>query len=156
MMDDCPYCGQPLDEDADDVIDSPRGYAHEDCVQEYERDAEGRACVDLKKFGARLFVDAARVLALANGLTVAATRTRLSQSARLRGGAGTEVDALIEAFDFVQVLRLRHQHRQALAGRAQDNLVPVDELSSLERRILKEALRQAKDLQVRLKLNYQL
>ena len=42
MMDDCPYCGQPLDEDADDVIDSPRGYAHEDCVQEYERDAEGR------------------------------------------------------------------------------------------------------------------
>ena len=42
-MDDCPYCGQELNEDLEDsIVDSPRGYAHEECVQAYEDDAKGR------------------------------------------------------------------------------------------------------------------
>jgi hypothetical protein len=43
-MMDCPYCGQELNEDLEEsIIDSPRGLAHEECVQEYEDDATWRA-----------------------------------------------------------------------------------------------------------------
>jgi hypothetical protein len=40
----CPYCGQEMNEDLEEsIVDSPRGYAHEECAQEYEDDADGRA-----------------------------------------------------------------------------------------------------------------
>ncbi len=115
-----------------------------------ERDDDGRAFVDLKKFGSRLFVDAARVLALANGIDVASTLSRLRRTAKLPGGAGDEVDALGDAFNFLQLLRLR---RQQLAS---DNRILISELNQLDRRILKAAFGQAKNLQLRLKLTYQL
>jgi CBS domain-containing protein len=121
-----------------------------------ENDENGKAFIDLKKFGARLFVDAARVLALANGVEAASTVKRLRRTAKLRGGAGDEVESLIDAFNFIQLLRLRHQHLETGQGRPGDNRIFVGRLNQLDRRILKEAFRQAKNLQQRLKLNYQL
>jgi len=121
-----------------------------------ETDEHGEAYIDLKKSGARLFVDAARVLALAHGLPAASTVRRLRESASLPGGLGEQTEAMIEAFNFIQLLRLRQQHRAAAAGQKCDNRVYVGRLNELDRRILKEALRQAKSLQQRLKLNYQI
>ena len=121
-----------------------------------ETDEQGKAFIDLKKSGARLFVDSARVLALANGIEAASTVARLRRTARLKGGAGDEVEALIDAFNFIQLLRLRHQHLEAGQGRPGDNRIFIGGLNQLDRRILKEAFRQAKKLQQRIKLNYQL
>jgi CBS domain-containing protein len=121
-----------------------------------ENDENGKSFIDLKKFGARLFVDAARVMALANGVDAASTVKRLRRTAKLRGGAGDEVESLIDAFNFIQLLRLRHQHLETGQGRPGDNRIFVGRLNQLDRRILKEAFRQAKNLQQRLKLNYQL
>ena len=43
-MMDCPYCGQPLDDDDDSAqCDSPRGCAHEACYTEWLDDEDGRA-----------------------------------------------------------------------------------------------------------------
>ena len=120
-----------------------------------ENDENGKAFIDLKKSGARLFVDAARVFALANGIDAASTVTRLRRTAKLQGG-GDDAEALIDAFNFIQLLRLRHQHLEAGQGRPGDNRVFIGRLNHLDRRILKEAFRQAKKLQQRLKLNYQL
>ncbi len=93
--------------------------------------------LDLKALGARPFVDAARVLALAAGSPETAT------AARLRGaGEGTAV----AAFHFIQALRLRRQ----------GNRVRVAELNEIDRRVLKEAFRQAVTLQERLRLDHQL
>lgn len=40
----CPYCGQEMNEGLEDsIVDSPRGYAHEECVTEWLDDADGRA-----------------------------------------------------------------------------------------------------------------
>jgi CBS domain-containing protein len=62
-----------------------------------ESDESGKAFIDLKKSGARLFVDAARVMALAHGVATASTTERLRRTAKLKGGAGDAVDALIAA-----------------------------------------------------------
>jgi CBS domain-containing protein len=54
------------------------------------------------------------------------------------------------------LLRLRHQHQEPGEGRKGDNRFPPSRLNQLDRRILKEAFRQARRVQQRLTLNYQL
>ena len=119
-----------------------------------ESDEQGKAYIDLKKSGARLFVDAARVLALAHGVDAASTVMRLRRTEKLSGSDG--VDSLIDAFHYIQLLRLRHQHLEAGQGRPGDNRIFIGRLNQLDRRILKESFRQARALQQRLKVHYQL
>ncbi|MNG34562.1 putative nucleotidyltransferase substrate binding domain protein [compost metagenome] len=54
------------------------------------------------------------------------------------------------------MLRLRHQHLEDEHGRPGDNLIQPDKLNPLDRRILKESFRQARKLQPKLKVMYQL
>lgn len=112
--------------------------------------------IDLKKFGTRLFVDAARVFALSKGINVSNTTKRLERYAKLMDAAPDEADAIIEAFNFIQMLRLRHQHLEEESGREGSNLIQPDKLNQLDRRILKESFRQARKLQQKLKVIYQL
>ncbi len=84
------------------------------------------------------------------------TAQRLEQAAAHMDTPREEVRGLIDAFQFIQMLRLRHQHLEQELGRQGDNLIQPDKLNPLDRRILKEALRQARRLQQRLKLKYQL
>ena len=122
-----------------------------------ETDAEGGgAFIDLKKFGSRLFVDCARVFSLAHGINTASTIKRLRRTSHFPGGVGTGVEAMVDAFNFIQLLRLRHQHLETGQGRPGDNRIFIDRLNQLDRRILKEAFRQARNLQQRIKMNYQL
>ena len=112
--------------------------------------------IDLKKFGARLFVDAARVLALRTGVEATATVQRLRQGGSRIGMPAEELSAMADGFHFIQLLRLRHQHLDTDHGAPGDNRVKPDDLNELDRRILKEAFRQARKLQLRLKLDYQI
>ena len=121
-----------------------------------ETDDAGEPFIDLKKFGARIFVDAARVIALANGIQTPSTATRLRNTAQCIGGSGTDTEAFIEAFHFIQLMRLRLQHLDLKDGGSGNNRIYVKRLNQLDRRILKEAFKQAKNLQQRLKLSYQL
>jgi CBS domain-containing protein len=91
--------------------------------------------LDLKLAGTRPFVDAARVLALAAGVAETGTAPRLHAA-----GEATAV----EAFHYLQTLRLR----------SDANRVRVEELSDIDRRVLKGAFRQAAILQQRLALDY--
>ena len=119
------------------------------------RDAQ-LGTLDLKLNGAMLFVDAARIYALAAGLPQTNTCDRLREYARVKHVSALELQAWIDAFLFVQLLRLRHQHEQKAQGRPVSNRVNPAELNELEKRILREALRQARRLQARLALDYQL
>jgi CBS domain-containing protein len=117
-------------------------------------DAGHRDTLDLKTNGATLFVDAARIYSLAHGVAGTNTAVRLAEfGARQKVGA-RELRAWTDAFEFIQALRLRHQHAQLAAGTAMDNFVNPADLNALERRILKEALRLARELQRRLALDY--
>ena len=117
--------------------------------------------LDLKLSGITPFVDAARIFGLATGGTHTSTIQRLRQSASGLNLPANEVEAWINAFLFIQMLRLRH-HYEANAHQANaeanplDNLIDPALLNELDRRILKEAFRQARKVQAKLSLDYQL
>lgn len=111
--------------------------------------------IDLKKYGARLFVDAARIYALASGVESCNTLERLRMAGARRSINPEEIDAYIEALNFIQLLRLRHQQLDDQPGKQGNNLIYPEKLNALDRSILKEAFKQAKKLQQRLKLDYQ-
>ncbi len=110
--------------------------------------------LDLKFNGITPFVDAARIYSLAAGDTHTHTVQRLRLSAAKLNIPNA--DAWVEAFLFIQLLRLRVQHQQSEAGSELSNRIDPDDLNDLDRRILKEAFRQARKLQARLALDYQL
>ena len=112
--------------------------------------------IDLKVNGATLFIDAARVFALASGVVQTNSAKRLQAWAAARALPATEAEAWIGGFHFLQLIRLRHQQKQIASGETPDNYLNPDHLNDLDRRILKEALRQAKMLQNRLALDFQL
>jgi CBS domain-containing protein len=116
--------------------------------------AEVKGTLDLKARGARLFVDCARVFALAHGIHDTGTASRL----RLAGAAlkvePRHVEATVEAFHFLQFLRLRQQD-VAPEGAAANRIDPYA-LNEVSQRMLREAFRQASQLQNRLRLNYRL
>ena len=112
--------------------------------------------IDLKVNGATLYIDAARVCALASGGKQTNTARRLEQWATVRHIAAAHVDAWVGGFHFLQLVRLRHQQQQVARGEAPDNFINPAQLNDLDRRILKESMRQARNLQSRLALDFQL
>lgn len=110
--------------------------------------------LDLKLNGTTPFVDGARILALASGQIATNTAQRVMQSGKDLKIPDDEIKSWIQAFHFIQLLRLRHQHNQQRQGIEPDNYLDPDHLSVLDRRILKEAFRQARKLQARLALDY--
>jgi len=120
-------------------------------------DEAGAEGIDVKLYGTQPMTDAARVMALANGVTATGTVERLRGAARAEGVTESDVATWCDTFEYLQMLRLRTQHRRLtheLPPAANPNLVPVARLSALDRRVLKEALRQARKLQQRLALDY--
>ncbi len=113
--------------------------------------------IDLKKQAGRVFVDGARILALAAGVGAVSTAERLrAMGAKLRVSED-EVATAIDAFQFMQMLRLRAQDSlDRGTGSSEPNRIDPDSLNSLDRRILRESLRQARKLQNRVALDYQL
>ncbi len=116
--------------------------------------------IDLKLAGAMPFSDAARLLALAHGVRATSTRERLRALGPLLHVRDEELTSWIEAFEFIQMLRLRHQHERLTAAQqgrevaANPNEIAVASLSNLDVRILREAFRQARKLQQRIELDY--
>jgi len=111
--------------------------------------------LDLKKSASRLFTDSARVLALAAGVPHTNTAHRLRGAGTALNVPESEIAAITEAFFFIQNLRLRGQITADEASHG-TNLVFPDRLNEVDRRILKESLRQARKLQNRITLDYQL
>mgnify|MGYP000272677073 CR=1 FL=1 len=111
--------------------------------------------LDLKTAGTRLFVDAARIFALATGVEATGTAVRLREAGpRLHMTAG-ETEAAVDGFFHLQLLRLRGQQADPDGAGGHNRLDPAG-LHEVDRRILKEALRQARRLQTRLALDYEL
>jgi CBS domain-containing protein len=106
--------------------------------------------LDLKVNGVQPFVEAARVYALASGVAGTNTLERLGEAARARNLPPAETEAWREAFRFIQLLRLRLNDAQRVRGEPLHNHLDPDSLNELERRILREAMRQARKLQARL------
>jgi CBS domain-containing protein len=103
--------------------------------------------LDLKINGITPFVDAARIFALYAGVGETGTAARLRAAARAWKMSADEVEAWVAAFHFIQLLRVRHQHLAQTRGEIVGNRIDPEQLNALDRRILKEAFRQARKLQ---------
>ncbi len=112
--------------------------------------------LDLKLNGITPFVDAARIFSLAAGGKQTNTLQRLHESAEPLRVSPQDADAWCDAFLFIQLLRLRLHHEQCERQETLSNNVDPDSFNNLDKRILKEAFRQARKLQTRLALDYQL
>jgi len=117
-------------------------------------DSAYKGTLDLKTRGTRLFVDVARVFALTHGISDTGTAARLRIAGKRLRVEDRHVAATIEAFHFLQLLRLRQQDLAGDHGHA--NRIDPNTLNEVEQRMLKEAFRQAKQLQRRLRESYQL
>ena len=111
--------------------------------------------IDLKKYGSRIFVDVARLYALSTGVHNSNSVQRLRLASQRLSIRTDEINAVLEGLNFIQFLRLRHQCLDVEPGAQGDNLINPDDLNELDRRILKESFRQARKIQTRLKLDYQ-
>lgn len=111
--------------------------------------------IDLKLHGARIFVDAARIVALALGSRQTSTAERIRSAAAARHTNEADGVSAIAAFHMIQALRLRQQVLGAPDGLGANCIFP-EQLDRPTQAALKEALRCAKDLQSRLALDYQL
>ena len=118
------------------------------------RDEGGRALLDLKLQGTALFVDSARLYALAHGLPALGTRARLEAAAPQMGVAPQESEAWIAAFEFLQMLRLQRQLGAAPHDAGNPNEIDVGSLNDIDRRMLKESMRMARSLQQRMEMDY--
>ncbi len=118
-------------------------------------DAAHPHTLDLKLNGTTPFVDAARIMTLAAGQPQTNTAKRLREAGRALNIPEAEIADWNSAFHFLQLLRLRHQHGQQRQGVPPDNHLDPDSLNQLDRRILREAFRQARKLQSRLALDYE-
>jgi len=114
--------------------------------------AEGT--INLKLHGARIFVDAARIFALAHAIASTNTAARLREVRARLGMSDAESAAVVEGFFAVQAIRLRIQ-AGARAALDQNRVDPA-QLGRLESTLLKESLRIGRELQERLALEYQL
>lgn len=103
--------------------------------------------LDIKRDGLAPLVDAARVLALRYGIRAVSTQARLQQLADAGALRDVDAEAWIESFQHLQLLRLQHHQEQRRAGEPLSNRIDPDRLNPLDRRILRECLRQVERLQ---------
>jgi CBS domain-containing protein len=121
-------------------------------------DGEFAGTIDLKSHGTRIFVDAARAFALALGIADTNTSQRLRLAGRRLNIDERETGSAVEAYHFLQMLRLRAQRgaldtdRADADQRSHASLNRIDPyaLNDLDQRMLKEAFRQARSLQQQL------
>ncbi|WP_342650309.1 putative nucleotidyltransferase substrate binding domain-containing protein [Pseudomonas sp. REB1044] len=114
------------------------------------------ATLDLKVQGLTPFVDGARLLALANGVAANNTLERLRQLVAKGVIDALDGAAFEEAYHFIQQTRMQQHQRQSRDNQPYSNRLDPDSLNHLDRRILRESLRQAQRLQSSLAQRYQL
>ncbi len=111
--------------------------------------------LDLKVAGVRLFVDAARIMALATSCKETSTALRLRAAGQAFGLAQTTIDGLVQAFECMQTFRMTNQDAGSCDGDIEDcNRIKPARLNSLERKILRGCFEQAKMLQQQIRLSF--
>lgn len=123
-------------------------------LRDFVTTADAGGTVDLKKFGSRIFVDAARIFSLDGGAGETATIERLRQAARDGMLTAADAAAAVHAFHALQGVRLSAQATDLAAGGTPGNSIDPDTLNEFDRRLLLEALRQGRSLQQRLKTRF--
>ncbi len=101
----------------------------------------------MKKAGVSPIVTLARLYALQVGATARSTLSRLEAAAQAGVLSRDGAETLAEVYHFVLRLRLKGQLRAYRAGAPLTNQVRLEALSPLEKRQLKKAFQDIRDIQ---------
>lgn len=104
-----------------------------------EKGGPNESTLDLKHRGVGPVAEIARAQALSVGSTAVDTRGRLAGARSAGRMSESSVADLLDAFEFISYVRLRHQAGRVREGHAPDNFVSPASLSSFEKRTLKDA-----------------
>ena len=111
------------------------------------QDNKHKNTLDVKHRGVVPIVDIARVIALDNGIKATNTVERLDAALKCHALSAEMHDNLIDSFEYIGSLRIRHQAKQIRAGLNADNYLPTEELSGLEKNHLKDSFSIIKTMQ---------
>lgn len=112
-----------------------------------KQNGKHKATLDLKHNGIAPIVDLARIYALSQGISAVNTIERIKQAAGTSAITKSSAENLIDAYEFLGVLRVKHQANKLIKGLEADNYLSPKELSKLEREHLKDAFKVIKTLQ---------
>ena len=105
------------------------------------RDGDNRQVLNIKRQAVNLIVELARVYALAAGSSATETTHRLRDAAKSKVINDISRNELLEAFQFINMVRFKHQSEVVCHGGKQDNLIAPSQLTAFERNHLKDAFR---------------
>lgn len=109
---------------------------------------------DVKLNGIVPIVDLARVYTLAQCSSAINTLDRLDLMESSKAISSDSAGDLHDALEFISNLRIQHQARQVKAGKGMDNFVSPDNLSHVDRNLLKEAFLVIRKMQSVMKNRY--
>lgn len=104
-----------------------------------EKEGEHKDLLNLKERGIAPLVDVVRLFALETGVSETSTLDRIECLRGKHPAIDAMGDELAQAFEFMMLLRTRHQAEQHKQGRMPDSHLDPDRLSTLDKRMLKES-----------------
>ncbi|HRK95179.1 MAG TPA: DUF294 nucleotidyltransferase-like domain-containing protein [Rhodospirillales bacterium] len=116
----------------------------------------GADVLDLKLQGTVPIIDIARIHAMRAGVRSANTRDRLIEAHHAGVISARGMHDLIDAFEFLSIVRLKHQSRQIKLGQRPDNFLSPKELSRIERQHLRDAFLIVRAMQTNLANTYRI
>jgi CBS domain-containing protein len=119
-----------------------------------EKSGEHKNKLNLKLNGLTPLVDAIRTLALDQRVFDTNTLDRISSLVDKESLTPAEADDLRDAFNVMMLVRVRHHIRLLSQGGVPDNYINPDELSIIQRTMLKEAFKTVDKLQGLLESRY--
>jgi len=111
------------------------------------KDGGNKNVLDLKHNGIAPIVDLARIYALSQGISSTNTIERLQQAAGTSSVTKASALNLIDAYQFLGMLRVQHQAQCIMAGKQPNNYLSPKKISKLEREHLKDAFKVIKTMQ---------
>ncbi|EPT8341734.1 DUF294 nucleotidyltransferase-like domain-containing protein [Vibrio vulnificus] len=119
-----------------------------------EKGGQNSNTLNIKKYALNLIIDLARIFSLAAGGSLTGTEERFRFAVEHSTLSKGSCDNIIGAYRFITQVRFRHQLNAILAGKTPDNHISPDEISSFERKHLKDAFKIISELQDVAKLKF--
>ena len=120
-----------------------------------DRHGADKKTLNLKKKGVVPIVDFVRVYALSHGISSINTQDRLRELSDSLALSASSSNDLIEAYKFINLVRIKHQSRQIKQQVSADNFVSIKEISSLDQKHLKDAFSIVSSMQTIMRSQYQ-
>lgn len=112
-----------------------------------EKSGEHKDKLNLKIKGIAPIVDIIRLFSLEKGVRETSTLERIEALKSKHTVVRDFADEIIYAFEFLMLLRIRHQYEKVLQNKMPDNFIDPESLSNLEKKLLKDTFQLISKLQ---------